>query len=339
MWVSLCTRRQSEELAVVVRASAIALAWLSVLALPCQAKQPLSSNPITVVIPYTAGASADVTTRMLTEQITSSTGQRFVIRNMPGAGAVVAAQFVRRAAPDGHTVLQLVVGTHATSQRTINPQPYDLLADFEPVTLLWNLPLFMVVPGAGKDHSVADLVHRAKTTPEGLNYASPGINSAGHFLGELLSQEAGAPMLHVPYKGASPAITDLIAGRVDFYYVSYASVISFVTSGRLKLLAVASPARLPLLKDVPTMKEAGFPRVEMVSQFGLAAPARTPQPIIARLNEMFTDASRDPGVAKKAVSQGVELAPNAPQEFRAIISGELQHIDEHLRSRAKAPRR
>jgi tripartite-type tricarboxylate transporter receptor subunit TctC len=320
------------------RAAAIAAAWLSVLALPCQAKQPLSPSPITVVIPYTAGASADITMRLVTQQITDTTSQKFVIRNMPGAGAVVAAQYVRRAAPDGLTVLQLVVGTHGTSQRTINPQPYDLLADFAPVTLLWNLPLFMVVPAKGADHSVADLVRSAKATPSGLSYASPGVNSGGHFLGEMLSQDAGAPMLHIPYKGASPAITDLVAGRVDFYFVSYASVISYVTSGRLRLLAIASPARLPLLKDVPTMKEAGFPRVEMGAQFGLAAPGGTPPPIVAKLNEMFTAAARDPDIVKKAVSQGIELAPNSPQEFRAMIASELERIDAHLRSRPAAPR-
>ena len=298
-----------------------------------QAAEPLSANPITVVIPYTAGASADVTMRLLTQQITDATGQKFLIRNMPGAGAVIGAQHVKRAAPDGLTVLQLVVGTHGTSQRTVTPQPYDLLTDFEPITLLWNLPLFLVVPAAGKDHSVADLLARARTTAGGLSYASTGINTAGHFLGELLAREAGVAMLHIPYLGASPAITDLVTGRVDFYYVSYASVSSFVTSGRLRLLAVASEARLPLLKDVPTMAEAGFPRVLMASQFGLAAPARTPAPVVARLNAMFTAAARDAEVARKAVSQGVELAPTTPAELRAMIVRELVRIDEHLRSR------
>lgn len=315
------------------RAMALVAGVLTMLLLACraQANEPLSANPITVVIPYTAGASADVTMRLLTQQITESTGQKFLIRNMPGA--TLGAQHVRRAPPDGLTVLQLVVGTHSTSQRTITPQPYDLLTEFEPISLLWNLPLFLVVPAAGKDHSVADLVARARSTPGGLNYASTGINTAGHFLGELLAQETNAPMLHIPYQGASPAMTDLVTGRVDFYYVSYASVISFVTSGRLRLLAVASEKRLPLLKDIPTMAEAGYPRVLMASQFALAAPAKTPPTIVAKLNDMFAAATRDPEVARRAVSQGVELAPNKPEELRAMIATELKRVDEHLKSR------
>ena len=298
-----------------------------------EAAEPLSPSPITVVIPYTAGASADVTMRLLTQHIGESAGQKFVIRNMPGGGAVLATQAVMRAPPNGLTVLQLVVGTHAASQRTTSPQPYDLLTDLEPVTLLWNLPLFMVVPSAGKDQSVADLVARARATPGGLNYASTGINTAGHFLGELLAKETGAPMVHIPYLGAAPAITDLVTGRVDFYYVSYASVSSFVTSGRLRLLAVAAETRLPLLKEVPTMAETGYPRVLMASQFGLAAPARTPPGIVARLSEMFTAATRDPAVAARATAQGVELAPNRPVQFRAMIEAELGRVDELLKAR------
>ncbi len=306
--------------------------------LNAHAAEPFSASPMTLVIPYTAGASADVTMRLLTQQIAESTGQKFIIRNMPGGAAVVATQFVMRSAPNGLTLLQLVVGTHSTSQRTTSPQPYDLLTDLEPIMLLWNLPLFMVVPTAGKDNSVADLVQRAKATPGGLSYASTGINTAGHFLGELLSRETGAPMLHIPYLGASPAMTDLVTGRVDFYYVSYASVISFVTSGRLRLLAVASQSRLPLLKDVPTMAEAGYPRVQMASQFGLAAPAGTPPPIVAKLNAMFAAAAGDPEVVRKTVAQGVELAPNKPEELRSMIAAELQRVDEHLKARPDAAR-
>lgn len=302
--------------------------------LPARASEPLfATSPITVVIPYTAGASADVTMRMLTQKITDTTGQRFLIRNMPGSGAVLAAQTVVRAAPDGQTLLQVVVGTQATSQKANKPQPYDLLADLEPISLLWSFPLFMVIPGTSKDASVADLVARAKATSGGLNYASPGINTAAHFLGEILSRQAGAPMLHIPYLGASPAMTDLIAGRVDFYFVSYASAISFVTSGRLKLLAVASPARVPLLKDVPTMTEAGYPDATMESQFGIAAPAKTPASVVARLNAMFKAAAKDPAVAAKADSQGLELTLNSPAEFRGMIAAELKRVDQLLAAR------
>lgn len=154
-------RRAITFVCAIVTAAACALA---------QPPEPLSgTSPITVVIPYTAGASADVTMRMLTQQITDTTGQRFLIRNMPGSGAVLAAQTVMRAAPDGLTLLQVVVGTQATSQKASKPQPYDLLADLEPISLLWSFPLFMVIPGTSKDGSVADLVARAKATAGGLN--------------------------------------------------------------------------------------------------------------------------------------------------------------------------
>lgn len=140
-------------------------------------------------------------------------------------------------------------------------------------------------------------------------------------------------MLHIPYPGASPAMTDLVAGRVDFYFVSYASAITFVKSGRLRPLAVASPERVALLKNVPTMTEAGYPDATMESQFGLAAPARTPASVVARLNAMFTAATKDPAVAAKADSHGLDLTPNSPDDFRKMIAAELKRVDQLLAER------
>jgi tripartite-type tricarboxylate transporter receptor subunit TctC len=298
----------------------------------------LSNNPITMVVPYPPGAAADITMRLLTDKVTEQTGQVFVIRNVPGGGLAIAAAQVKGAAPDGHTLLQLVVGTHATTQRVATGKPpYDLLKDFTPIMLLWNLPQFLAVPQASPARSISDLVALAKSKPNGLSFGSVGANTAGHFLGQMLAEDSKTTMLHVPYKGAAPALIDLIANRIDFMFASYSSLKPFADDNKLRALAVASPRRLADVPAIPTMADAGFPNVTMTSQFGLAAPANTPQEIVRTLNEAFKKAMSDRTLVKMTAGQGLDFAPSTPAEFTAMIVQEFKHLDRLLKPAPASP--
>lgn len=311
------------------------LALAVALTVPAHAQLLSSSRPIIVVVPYAPGFAADVTMRQLNQKVSEATGQPIMVKNVAGAGGVIGAHEVRRAAPDGHTLLQLVVGTHATSQRVTSPQPYDLLADFTPITLLWNLPQFMAVPAGSAARSVSDLIALGKAKPGGLSFASVGVNTAGHFLGDMLAAETGQRMVHVPYPGAAKAVIDLVAGRVDFFFSSYGSIKPLVRDNKLRTVAIASAKRLGILPDVPTMGEQGFAGVVMTSQFGLASPAKTPDAVVRRLNEAYAAAARDPDIVKKAADEGTEMAPNSPEEFRALIAEEFKKLDRILKPAAQ----
>ena len=322
------------------RAILLAAACIVAAALPVMTPHAklLSNNPITVVVPYPPGAAADVTMRLITDKLTEQTGQPFVIRNVPGGGLAIAAVQVKSASPDGHTLLQLVVGTHATTQRLAGAKPqYDLLKDFAPIMLMWNLPQFLAVPSASPARSIADLIALAKSKPNGLSYGSVGANTAGHFLGEMLAQDSKAPMTHVPYKGAAPALIDLIASRIDFMFASYASLQSFVDDKRVRALAVASPRRVAELPAIPTMADEGFANVTMTSQFGLAAPANTPTAIVQTLNAAFTKAIRDPELVRKTAGHGLDFAPSTPAEFTAMIAQEFKNLDRLLKPSPASP--
>ena len=215
------------------------------LALAAQAQTqfpPFSPRPITIVLAFPPGASADGLMRLVTQKITDQTGQSFVIRNTPGGSGTVAAATVKRAPPDGLTLLQATLTTMATNQRLADEPQYDLVKDFKAVTKLWSLPLLAIVPTSGGVKSMRELVELARRKPGGASYSSTGVHTVPHFLGALLAVESGAPMFHVPYSGASTAIVDLVAGRLDLYFVSYAAVVSQVEAGHLRALAVADSA-------------------------------------------------------------------------------------------------
>lgn len=285
-----------------------------------------SPRPITIVLAFPPGASADSNMRMVTQKVTEQTGQAFVIKNMAGGAGTVAAVAAKRAPADGLTLLQATLTTMATNQYLSDEKPYDLQADFRAVTKLWSLPLLAMVPAANGVTTLAGLVDLAKKKPGGLSYSSTGVHTVPHFLGALLSIESGAPMVHVPYSGASTAISDLVANRIDLYFVSWSPVMSFAANGDLRALAVADPRRLAAAPDVPTTIELGFPGVALPAHWGLLAPAGTPDDAIARLNEMFARALDDPDIRKLTASQGTELVSSTPAEFEGMIAAEFVNL-------------
>jgi tripartite-type tricarboxylate transporter receptor subunit TctC len=290
------------------------------------AAELLSSRPITIIIPFTSGASSDTLQRLVGKKVTENTGQTLVVESRPGGGGAIAASAVKQAPPDGHTLMQANAGSHAANVALYSTLPYDPVKDFRAITLMWRFPQLLTVPIDSPAKSVAELVAYAKSKPGGLSFASQGSGSGGHLLGEMMKIRTGASMVHVPYRGAGPAAFDLATNRVDFFFVSYSSVLPFLQSGKVRALAVTSAKRLPAMPDVPTMQEAGFGGIEFDTWFGLVAPAATPDRVIAKLNAAFVKAVRDPEVVKQIADQGAEATGNGSAEFAAFIASETERF-------------
>jgi tripartite-type tricarboxylate transporter receptor subunit TctC len=292
----------------------------------------LSSRPITIIIPFTPGASADTLQRIVARKVSENTGQIIVVESRPGGGGAIGAAAVKQAPPDGHTLFQANSGTHAANASLYATLPYDPVRDFRPVTLMWSFPQLLAVPADSPARTVDKLVALAKSKPGGLSFASQGTGSGGHLLGEMFKARTGANMVHIPYRGAGPAALDLATGRVDFFFVSYSSALSFLQAGKIRPLAVTSPKRMPTLPDAPTMREAGYAGIELDAWFGLVAPAGTPDAVIGKLNAAFVQAVRDPEVGKQMAEQGAEPAGSTPEEFASFIASEIDRFGKIVRT-------
>ena len=292
----------------------------------------MSSRPITIVVPFTPGASADNLQRLVAKKVTDNTGQIFVMESRGGGGGAIAAAAVKQALPDGNTLLQANAGTHAANVALYPSLAYDPVKDFKPITLMWSFPQVLAVPVDSPVKSIAELVALAKSKPGGLSFASQGTGASGHLLGEMLKARTGAPMVHVPYRGAGPAGVDLAAGRVDFFFVAYASIVSLMQAGKVRAIAVTAQQRMPVLPDVPTTAEAGFAGLALDAWFGLVAPAGTPDAAIGKLFTAFTQATRSPEIVKAISDQGATaLASASPQEFAQFMVSETDKFGKVVR--------
>lgn len=299
--------------------------------------QSFPSKPITIVVLYVPGAMADTTMRLIAQQVSESVGQPVRIENRGGGGGVIGSMAVKSAAADGYTLLQANISSHAANASLFSKLPYDPIKDFQPITVLWSYPSFLIVPGGSPARSVSDLAALARSKAGGLSFVSQGIGTGGHLLGAMFSSRVGLPMVHVPYKGAAPATVDLIAGRADFFFTSYASVGPYVKEGKLRALAIASPSRLKRYPDIPTMAESGFPEVEYDTWFGLVAPAGTPDPVVKILNDEFTKAVRSPELVKRLAEEGLEVTTTTPAEFTDLIVRDIAKLRKIIKeSGAKA---
>ncbi len=318
--------------AVVLPAFVLVLATANALGVARSAAELLSSRAITIIIPFTPGASSDTLQRLVAKKVTDNTGQLFVVESRPGGGGAIGASAVKQAQPDGHTLFQANAGSHAANVALYETLSYDPIKDFQPITLMWRFPQLLSVPVDSPAKSVSELVALAKSKPGGLSFASQGSGSGGHLLGELLRSRTGANMVHVPYRGAGPGAVDLAAGRVDFFFVSYSSIRPFLQAGKVRALAVTSAQRLPAMPDVPTMAEAGFPDYALDAWFGLVAPAGTPDAIVSKLNGAFVQAVRDPAIGKELVNQGAQAVTTTPAEFAAFIAAETERFGKIVRA-------
>jgi len=261
--------------------------------------------------------------RTFVDKIGPGLGQRIVIEHRPGANGAIAGQAAAQAAPDGHTLLFDGLFNH-TLVPLIQKLPYEAIKDFQPITLVFSVPVFLIVP---KDHparSAAELAAYGRTKPGGLSYGSQGAGSSGHILGTLYQAGSGAPMTHVPYKSGAQMQGDLVGGQFDFAFSSYST--SEPQKHALRFLAIASPARWSGLPDVPTMAEAGFPGVDFDTWFGIMAPRGTPGAIVGRLHQEFVRAAQDADIVRKLAARGLFVKTSTPGEMADMMSREAEKL-------------
>jgi tripartite-type tricarboxylate transporter receptor subunit TctC len=286
------------------------------------------SRPITIIVPFAAGGSSDVIMRLVAQKATDSMKQSIIIDNRPGGAGNVAAMAIKNAAPDGYQLMMGHTGTHAVNPSLYTDLKFDPVKDFKPVVPLVSFSNILVVPASSPAKSVAELIALAKARPEGLNFGSPGIGTGGHLLGSLLSRSTGAKLVHVPYRGVAPALTDLVAGRTDFMFSAYISAVGFIQGGQLRMLANAGENRHPVLSDLPTMAEAGFPEATMAQWFGLFAPAGTAAPIIDKLNAEFVKALQNDEVKSSILSQTVDIIAGTPDKLLSLVINDRVRLEK-----------
>ena len=289
------------------------------------------SRPITIVVPFPPGGSSDVVTRLVAQKLGDNLKANIVIDNRGGGGGVPAAIATRQMTPDGYTLFLANNGLFAIMPALTADIRFDPVKDFQPITPLFAFPSVLVVPSGSPARTVKELVELAGSKPGGLNYASQGVGSGGHILGEMFRLRSGAPMVHVPYRGAGPAVNDLVAGSVDFLFASYVSVIGQVQGGKLRLLGWTSSKRSPALPDVPTMAEAGYSGTELVIWQGIVAPAGTPPAIVRKLNEELVRAAQSPEIVSQVAAQAVDMLTSSPEEFARLLAADIDRLGKVIR--------
>jgi tripartite-type tricarboxylate transporter receptor subunit TctC len=287
------------------------------------AEQGYPSKPIRLVVPFPAGGPLDAVARAIGQKLSIAWGQPVIIDNRPGAGGNIGADLVAKSAPDGYTILEGALSTHAVNVSLYSKMPYDPIKDFAPITLVAVTPNVLVVNPSVPANSVAELIRYAKANPGKLAFGSGSNGSAGHLAGELFKTEAHVDMVHVPYKGGAPAMQDLLGGQIQLMFDNLANSMPQVRAGKLKALAVTTAKRSPLVPDLPTLAEAGLPGFDIYTWWGFMAPAGTPKEIIAKWNAEVTRILNTPEMQASFAQQGAEPAPTTPEQFTALIQGEI----------------
>jgi tripartite-type tricarboxylate transporter receptor subunit TctC len=277
---------------------------------------------VRLVVPFTPGGGIDGIGRIVGARLSEMWGQQVVVENKPGAGGNIASEFVARAAPDGYT-MYITAGGLAVNQYLFPAISYDPVADFAPVTLICLFPNLLVVPNSSSLRSVSDLLAQARTNPSKVTFASPGHGSSPHMSGELFKYMAKVDLTHVPYRGAAPAFTDVIAGRVDCTFAVMASGLPLVQSGQLRALGVTTATRVPTAPEVPTIAEAGVPGYDTSSWFAFFVPARTPPDIIRKMHSDTVAVLAEPPIKAKLDALGVVVIGSTPQELGAHLKAEM----------------
>ncbi len=282
-------------------------------------------RPVRFVVPLPPGGGADIVARLVAEQLGQNMGASFVVDNKPGGGTVIGAEAVAHAPPDGYTLLLGTATTHAINISLLGKLPYDPVKDFEPISLIAVLPLILVVnPAVLPVNSLQELIDYARKNPGKVNFASTGNGSSIHLAGEMLKMVAGLDMTHVPYKGAAPALTDLLGGQVQFMFTTIPPALPHVKSGKLRALCVANAKRSSILPDLPTTAEAGAPGVEASSWNGVLAPARTPAAIVQALDLQLASVMQVPEIVAKLKVDGTEPFYLPAPEFAAFMARETE---------------
>ncbi len=277
---------------------------------------------ITIVIPTAPGGGNDAMGRILGQKMSQLLGQPIVVDNKAGANGAIASEFVAKAKPDGYTILFGYIATHGMNP-ALQKLRYDPIKDFEPIGMISYSPVLMVKNPKVPAKTVAELVSMTKAAPDKFNYASAGNGTAPHFAAELFKLQSGARLVHVPYKGSAPAVTDTIGGQTQIMFPSLFTAYPYVKSGKLDAMAIAGMKRSPLLPDVPTLDELGIKGVDVSQWYAFFAPAKTPRPVIDELNKALLTALADKDVAKRMEEQGAVVDPSSPDALAQRVKQEL----------------
>lgn len=292
-------------------------------ALPLAAgAQNYPTKPVTIVVPFSAGGTTDILARIVGQALSAELGQSVVIDNRAGAGGNIGGALAAKAPADGYTLFMGTVGTHAINAALYKKMPFDPVKDFAPLTRVANVPNLLVAHPQQPFKTVKELIDYAKAHPGAVNFGSSGSGSSIHLSGELFKSMAKVDMVHVPYKGSAPAVTDLLGNQIAIMFDNMPSAIQHVRAGKLRPIAVTTARRSPELPDVPTIAEAGVPGYEATSWFGMFAVAGTPKPVLERLNAALAKVLKQPEVVAKIKEQGGETISETPEQFAAFIQAE-----------------
>lgn len=304
-----------------LRRVAIALVALSTLAAETVIAQQYPARPIRLIVPFPPGGGTDITARAVAQKLSESWGQTVVVDNRPGANGTIGVDIAAKSAPDGHT-LTMISSSHAVNTSLYTRQPYDLLKDLTPITQATSQPYVLVINPSVPAKSVKELVGVAKAKPGALNYGSSGTGGISHLAGALLGSLTGTSLVHIPYKGGAPATIDVISGQIQIMFGTLLLNGPHIKAGRLRVLAVTTPQRWPGTPDLPTMQEAGVPGFVITQWYGLLAPAKTPQPTVAKLSKEIARILHQPDVKEKLAADGADAVGNTPEQFGAHIQSE-----------------
>jgi len=279
-------------------------------------------KPIRFVVPYPPGGPLDIVARVLGQKLAERWGQPVIVDNRSGAGGNIGADLIAKAPPDGYSIVMGAVATHAINPHLYSKMPYDALRDFAPVVLVTQVPNILVVNPQVPAKSVKELISLARAKPGALNFGSGSTGSAGHLAGELFKTMAGVDMAHIPYKGAVPAVADLLAGQIQLMFDNLASALPNVKAGRLRALAVTTVKRSPQVPELPTVAESGLPGFDLSTWFGVFAPAGTPVAVVAKLNAELGAILAAADVKERLALLGAEPAGGSPEAFAAFVRTE-----------------
>jgi tripartite-type tricarboxylate transporter receptor subunit TctC len=281
--------------------------------------QNYPTRPITLVIPFAPGGSTTIVGRGVAEKMGELLGEKIIVDNRPGAGGTVGTRAVAKSEPDGYTLVLGYTGTLAIGPSLYKNVGYDPRKDFAPIGMIGNAPNSLVVNPSFPAKTVAELITYAKANPGTVNFGSAGAGTASHITGEYFARSAGITLVHIPYKGTGPALTDLLGGHIPMAFAPIPASHTNVAAGKLRALAVTSTQRSGLLPDVPTIAESGLPGFDASLYYGLAAPAGTPRPIIDKLNKALRDALASDEVKRQLGNDGTDITPGSPEDYAALI--------------------
>ena len=314
------------------RCTGVLLAVLGMLMAAPVWAQSYPTKPVRIVAPFPPGGVADVLARALAPELQAALGQQVIVDNKPGAGGNIGAEIVAKAEPDGHTLLLASAGILTINEFLYAKMPFDPAKAFAPITVVGDMPNIVVVHPRAGVATLKELIDKAKAQPGKLDFGSAGNGTTTHLAIVLLEQAAKIKLAHVPYKGAAPAVQDLIAGQIDGLVDNPPLVLPHVKSGAIKALAWAAPQRMAILPDVPTAAEAGLPGFEASSWFALVAPAGTPKEVVARLNAEAAKILKDPKMVEQFAQRGIRLVGNSAEEFAVFIPRERARWGEIVKA-------